>query len=245
MFSDFLLRNRQLVVFFLFIGTFTHAQSGPSAWGSIFVSGPFRKQWGLHLDVQVRSTNGMDGVKGWLFRPGLHVQLNKRHWLTMGYAYVFNQTNSPGIRTYLPEHRLWQQWTHLQHLGRLQLQHRLRIEERFIGSTRYTEGAGIPTSPSYSTRFRYFNRLLIPTVSTKSFTKGAYGCIQNEVFLHLTGNNNLNGKTFDQNRAYLALGYRFNKQLDAECGYMLRNIGTTSSSVNQHTWQIAVYLRPQ
>ena len=220
-------------------------QDGPSAWGTVFVNGPYKMRWGLHLDAQLRSGVDMNQLKTWLIRPGLQYQLNKKNILALGYAYVHGITKTTGVSAYTPEHRLWQQWLYLQPIRRFTLQHRLRLEERFIGPTRFTEGGGIPSMSIYSTRFRYFNRLILPWSTKRPFERGLFGAIQNEVFLHATGREKLNGKWFDQNRFYLALGYRPAPVWDLEIGYMRRDVQTTSSLIEQHTWQLAVYLRPE
>jgi len=219
-------------------------QSNTSAWGSLFVNGPFRGKWGLHLDAQVRSSNGMDQLALWLFRPGLQYQAHARHWLTLGYAYVEGRYQGPGLRYFKPEHRIWQQWIYQQPIGTYSLQHRIRVEQRFLGNTRYLEGFGAPLAPIYSTRLRYFNRMVLPWSRQRPFGKGAFGALQNEVFLHVTGKDKMNGKVFDQNRLYLALGYRVSPRWDLEGGYMRRDIGTSTQTSDQHTWQLAVYLRP-
>lgn len=220
------------------------AQNRSDAWGTVFFNGPYRGKWGLHLDAQVRSTAGMDGLRTWLFRPGIQYKLSKRQLLTLGYAYIEGRINEPGVRAYTPEHRLWQQWIYFQPVRRQTLQHRFRIEERFIGSTQYIEGVGIPSLSTYSTRFRYFNRILLPWRPTKSFEKGPFSTLQNEIFLHVTGTDRLTGKTFDQNRFYLAVGYRMNRTWDIEAGYMRRDVQTTTRLNRLNTWQLALYFRP-
>jgi hypothetical protein len=238
-------RKFQLIILAVLHGLVLYGQDGPSAWGTVLVNGPYKMRWGLHLDAQLRSGADMNQLKTWLIRPGLQYQLNKKNILALGYAYVHGITNTTGVSAYTPEHRLWQQWLYLQPIRRFTLQHRLRLEERFIGPTRFAEGVGIPSISIYSTRFRYFNRLILPWSTKRPFERGLFGAIQNEVFLHATGRDKLNGRWFDQNRFYLALGYRPAPVWDLEIGYMRRDVQTTSSLIGQHTWQLAVYLRPE
>lgn len=238
-------RKFRLIILVLLHGMVICGQDGPSAWGTVFVNGPYKMRWGLHLDAQLRSGADMNQLKTWLIRPGLQYQLNKKNILALGYAYVHGITKTTGVSAYTPEHRLWQQWLYLQPIRRFTLQHRLRLEERFIGPTRFTEGVGIPSMSIYSTRFRYFNRLILPWTTNRPFERGLFGAIQNEFFLHMTGGDKLNGRWFDQNRFYLALGYRPAPVWDLEIGYMRRDVQTTSSLIGQHTWQLAVYLRPE
>ncbi len=241
---SFLLLTGWMVVMLLTQIPNTHAQNQSDAWGTVFFNGPYRGKWGLHLDAQVRSTAGMEGLRTWLFRPGIQYKLSKRQLLTLGYAYIEGRINEPGVRAYTPEHRLWQQWIYFQPVRRQTLQHRFRIEERFIGSTRYLEGVGIPTLSIYSTRFRYFNRIILPWRPKESFEKGLFATLQNEIFLHLTGTDRLTGKTFDQNRFYLAAGYRVNRIWDMEAGYMRRDVQATTRLNQLNTWQLAFYFRP-
>ena len=233
-----------LALYLLLFPAIGQAQPDAAAWGSVFVNGPYRKGWGLHLDMQVRSDEQMQQTKTWLFRPGIQYQLNKQNLITVGYAYILGLKKEPGIKAQLPEHRLWQQWMLMHPLGRFSLQHRLRFEERFIGAIRYQEGAGIPTTPIFSTRLRYFNRMILPLSGIRPFEKGIFGALQNEVFLHITGKNDLTGKTMDQNRFYLAMGYRANRTWDAEFGYIRRDLQTETKLLNLHTWQFAIYFRP-
>ena len=70
----------------------------------------------------------------------------------------------------------------------------------------------------FANRFRYFNRAIISLKKQKPFVKGAFAAVQNEVFLNIGDKSAVNGKFFDQNRLYLAAGYRFSPKFDGEIG---------------------------
>ena len=129
-------------------------QTGPYGWAGVFVNGPYQKKWGLHLDVQFRSDEGISQIQTMLFRPGIHYRLDDRNTLTLGYAYVPSFARRTGVVAFTPEHRLWQQWIRQQKIRNQVLTHRLRIEERFIGSTHYRMGTGPIRLPIFSTRLR-------------------------------------------------------------------------------------------
>ena len=60
-------------------------------------------------------------------------------------------------------------------------------------------------------RLRYQLRAQVPIhapAAGSPFTRGAYVAVQSEVMGHLSGERNLNGKTFDQLRAYSGIGWR-------------------------------------
>lgn len=221
------------------------SQTSHHAWGSVFVNGPYRKNWGMHLDAQIRSAEAFASVKSWIIRPGIQRKLNTRHSIALGYAYIGTQTIAPGFRSYQPEHRIWQQWIYQQPIGGSSLQHRFRLEQRFLGDVQIQEGVGISAPAIYATRFRYFNRILFPIHAGKTFKQGVFMALQNEIFLNVSGKQKLNKHLYDQNRFYLAGGYRINPLMDLELGYLNRHIQLVSGDARQHIWQIATYLRPR
>ena len=78
----------------------------------------------------------------------------------------------------------------------------------------------------------------------KAFTKGVFAALQNEIFVNMGNTANVNGKFFDQNRLYLALGYRLRSAFDLEAGYLNQYIsGRNKTFTNNHVLQVAGYLR--
>ena len=67
--------------------------------------------------------------------------------------------------------------------------------------------------------------------------------LQNEFFLNLQNKDELNGSTFDQNRAYLAVGYRFSKAFDVEAGYLNQAVKGASVNTMNNAVQLALYTR--
>ena len=71
-----------------------------------------------------------------------------------------------------------------------------------------------------------------------------FAALQNEEFVNVGNTKNVNGKFFDQNRFYLALGYRLRPSIDLETGYLNQYVsGRNGAFVNNHAWQVASYLR--
>jgi len=71
-----------------------------------------------------------------------------------------------------------------------------------------------------------------------------FAALQDEVFLNLGNSDVTNGKFFDQNRFYLAIGYRLNEWYDVEAGYLNQYIsGRDDRFTNNHVVQLAGYIR--
>jgi hypothetical protein len=123
----------------------------------------------------------------------------------------------------------------------------MRLEQRHLPRPRVEDNSLIADGYLQASRVRYFTRGLIPVGQagkTGVFNKGYFAAFQNEVFVNMGDASAVNGKVFDQNRAYLAAGYRSSKQFDIELGYMNQYISTADGgSQNNHILQFATYLR--
>lgn len=205
-----------------------------SAWFMFVNATKFNTKWGLHFDAQLRSGDDLKYLKNVLIRPGLTYYINKNSNATVGY--LLNTTNVENSSDNLIEHRIWEQYIVNHKLSSIFASHRLRLEQRFIDQN--------VANDVFSQRFRYFFRLIQPLQKQQdTFAKGAFVALQNEIFLNIQNKDQLNGRLFDQNRLYLAAGYRFSPKLDIEAGYLNQAInGRTSNTVN-NVIQLALYTR--
>ncbi len=209
-----------------------------TGWFAMFGSARLSERFGLHLDAQLRTADRWEQTRNVLVRPGLTYFFTNRHQLTAGYAHITTFTNLTGIPdNTLTEHRIWQQYLYVQPIGKTMLSHRFRLEQRFAES-----GAG---NEIFSQRLRYFARAVIPIANTDSasFKKGLFAAIQDEVFINVQNKDDLNGKLFDQNRLYLAGGYRISPKADIEAGYLNQYISGRNINTTNHVFQLALYLR--
>ncbi len=231
------------VVLLLYLVPSANAQTQFSGWLASFNTFKINDRFSIHFDAQVRSTDKLEQVRTIILRPGLNVKLTDKLTASVGYAYIANRTTVIGISELLTEHRIWQQALYAKKIKNLVLLHRLRFEERFLPQPKVV-GSSLKTD-DYTTvfRLRYFIRSMVPLVKQRSFTKGFFMAVQNEVFLNTGNKTAVNGKTFDQNRLYAAIGYRLVNKIDVEAGYMNQYTVTRSSFTNNHIVQIAVYKR--
>lgn len=160
------------------------------------------QKWNLHHEVQYRNYNVVGDLEQLLLRTGLGYTFNeKKNNVLLGYGYILseNYTGEANEKISVNEHRIFQQFTSKQKIGKLNINHRYRFEQRFVES-------------EFKMRFRYFLGLKIP-LGNKEENK-YYISSYNEIFL------NTAAPVFDRNRLYGGFGYHLNKNIRLEAGYM-------------------------
>jgi hypothetical protein len=209
-----------------------------SGWAALFHSQKFSPKWGMSFDGQFRSANHYDYLQNILLRPSVNYYFDNNKMAALGYAYIATNGRAGSMETYRPESRIWEQLTINTKLSKnTTLQHRFRLEQRFVGNTT------AKTDHYFSQRLRYFARAVVPFKRDSVFSKGPFLGLQNEVFVNVHNNHKVNKHFFDQNRAYVALGYRLHKKADVEFGYMNQFVQHISSSYFNHILQAAIYTR--
>ncbi|GGH21422.1 DUF2490 domain-containing protein [Mucilaginibacter phyllosphaerae] len=210
-----------------------------AGWAALFHTQKFSPKWGMSFDAQFRSANHYDYLQNILLRPSLNYYFDKNKMAALGYAYIAtNGRAAGGAETFRPESRIWQQLIINTKIGKAAtLQHRFRLEQRFLGNTTAKQ------DHYFSQRLRYFARAVVPLKKTDVFSKGAFIGLQNEVFANVQNNHKVNKHFFDQNRAYVSFGYRLQKELDLEFGYLNQFVQQTSSTYFNHVLQAAIYTR--
>ncbi|SDZ82887.1 DUF2490 domain-containing protein [Pedobacter hartonius] len=227
-----------LAFLFLFTGN-VHAQTQyqNSGWLFLLNNTKISKKWGAYLDMQVRSSDNWAEVRNFLFRPGITYYANGKNELTLGYLLNQTFTHADGTAdNVLTEHRIWEQYVYKHKISTVIASHRFRVEQRFI------ERAG--KDQLFAQRFRYFARFIIPlTKEMKDFEEGLFVALQNELFFNIQHKNELNHRFFDQNRAYVASGYRVTKNLDIEAGYLNQAVKGLNNNTVNNVVQLAVYTK--
>lgn len=216
--------------------SFTQTVHENAGWLAWFNTYKFSKNFGLISDVQFRSADDWQYVKNILLRSGLTYYFNTKSNVTVGYAFIGNYNKQPeAFKNSLTESRIWEQYVYNLKLGQVSLQNRLRLEQRFIEQQ---------TNDVFAQRLRYFVRTIIPIQKQKnSFSKGVFAAVQNELFFNVQNKNVTSNSFFDQNRAYAAIGYRFNSKFDLEAGYLNQYINGAATNVSNNVIQMAFYTR--
>ena len=233
-----------VIIFVLLFTARAKSQQQFTGWLASFNTYKFDKNLSLHFEAQIRSTDELKNIQTILLRPGLNIHFSKKMIGSFGYGFIQNRrviSNIPGIAV---EHRLWQQLLYTQKIKNITSSHRLRLEQRFLPDSKIVNNSIQNDGNKYANRIRYFTRNLIPLSNQKTFTKGLFTGIQNETFFNVGNSSSVNGKTFDQNRLFLSVGYRIADKFDIELGYMNQYIsGRDKNFTNNHILQVAAYTR--
>ena len=190
-----------LAVFILPLSSMAQ-ESDLGNWILLFGNKKFSDKVNWHHEVQYRNYNVAGDLEQLLIRTGIGYNVRENANLLLGYGFIRSENyTAPEDKIVINEHRIYQQFITKQKLGKLSLQHRYRFEQRFV-------------EDAFKTRFRYFLGLNYSLWKKPDDVNEFYLSIYDEIFL------NSKREVFDRNRLYGGIGYRLNKSLRFELGYM-------------------------
>ena len=198
---------------------FSQAVTSPTgSWLMFFTQSRFSQKWGLHSEMQYRSYEVGKNTDQVLLRGGINYHFNNSSFTTVGYAHIsnfaFNKEMGEGPQ--MTENRLWQQFLLRNNVGRFHLEHRFRLEQRWLNSE---------SNSQYLNRFRFMLRATIPLNKKKIEKNTLFLTFYDELFVNFSDN------PFDRNRLYGAIGYQFIPNLNIQLGFLVQ-------STNQETRQL-------
>ena len=181
-------------------------------WFIYFGNQKINSKWNWWNEVQYRNYNFAGDLQQLLLRTGIGYNLTENNNnLLLGYAYINSQNYvaNAADKVSINEHRIYQQFITRQNFGRVFLQHRYRIEERFLPD-------------DFKMRFRYFLSANVP-INNKTMDKNTfYASAYNEIFINGTSS------FFDRDRIYGGVGFVINKNFRIETGYMTQILDKNS-----------------
>ena len=222
-------------------GTRQHT-SNSNGWYMYFGDHKISPKWGVHLEAQFRRHDVITSGQQLLLRTGINYHLTDQTFLTAGYAFI--ETYPYGefpVKATFPEHRIWQQAQVKSQLHKWEMVSRFRLEQRWLYlPVQQSDGSFAPGDAVYQNRFRIFTRFSIPFKGETIVDKSWYVTFYDEIFVSFGKHVGMN--VFDQNRAYVALGYRIPRIGRPEFGYMhqllLKSNGTQVE--DNHTLQLGL-----
>ena len=169
-------------------------------WNTLNFQYTFAPKWGTMIELQTRLNQPFHQLNYYEQKIGLYYNINKDYQVLLGLGhYGTHDINHFSDGPITREARLWQQFTINQYLTRLKFEHRFRIEERWLNR-------------NFANRFRYRIQLAIPLNHDKIEAKTVFVTAFNELFL------TTKMPHFLRNRAYIGMGYQFNKIAGIQVG---------------------------
>ncbi len=190
-------------------------------WYNYFGTFKVSEKFGIHTEYQWRRNNLIKDWQQSLLRVGVNYNLNPRVMFRVGYAWIetfpYGEYPLNALGRDFTEHRTFQMVQLAHKEGIVDISHRFMLEQRFVG--RYSS-ANQTTEDQFPllNRARYMVRFQVPLRGKAIKDKIPYIALYDEVFIGF--GQNVNANVFDQNRIGALIGYRFNKFVRIEGGYL-------------------------
>ncbi len=201
-------------------------------WGNVTALGNFGaldpkntelKKFRWWLEGQGRFGNDATQFTQSLIRPGLGYAITDKIVVWAGYAWA--PTAEPlSVAHPFNEHRIWQQVTWADNFSFGRLSARSRFEQRF-----FDHNAPISGDDDVGHRFRQLVKLAVPITP---IDPNLTFIVQSELFIAMNSVDNPGfiARGYDQNRAFVGLGYKVNQYATVELGYMNQFINRPHSA---------------
>jgi hypothetical protein len=187
-------------------------------WFGTFNTVYLNKNLSLWLEYQWRRENIIIDWQQLFARGGLQYHITNEISVMAGYVYALTYPYGdfpPGPHP-VPEHRIFEQLTWNDEAGRIGINHRLRLEQRYQGNVDQAHHDYHVSGWNYMNRVRYQLRGTVPLNNKKMAARTLYTALFDEIFIGF--GKNVKQNIFDQNRLGLVIGYQLDKHFRAEGG---------------------------
>lgn len=194
-------------------------------WYNFFGTFKISEKFGIHTEYQWRRNEMITQWQQSLLRVGVNYNLNSRVQFRVGYGWIetypYGEIPLNGMGRDFTEHRIFEmvQLNHKE--GIVDFSHRFMLEQRFVGRYSSINETTEDEFPLLN-RMRYMIRVQVPLKGNEIKDKTPYLAFYDEIFIGFGKNVNMN--VFDQNRIGILLGYRFNKNIRIEGGYLNQTV---------------------
>ena len=190
-------------------------------WYGYFGTFKLSEKWGLHTEYQWRRDHFITDWQQSLLRLGVNYQLSPRALFRAGYAWIetfpYGEIPINGLGRDFTEHRIYEMVQLAHKEGIFDISHRFMLEQRWVGRYSSVAVASEDEFPLLH-RMRYMARFQIPLNGKEMKDKTPYLAWYDEIMIGF--GSNVNANVFDQNRIGILLGYRFDKNVRIEAGYL-------------------------
>ena len=208
-----------LILFFLTSVSFAQTVDAPTnLWFTMLNEIKLKNAWSITMETHERFANPEFEQGQFLLRPSIDYRFNDGLTASFGYSFINVQPYAPySLPITRNENNLWEQLLFRFSIGKVQIQNRLRQENRWVPSIVNT-GAGPQLGANeYANRFR-FRWTARRDFLTFSDEKALFIQVFDELWL---GQNKwLVPNKLSRNWFYAGLGFSFSNKSNFQIGYM-------------------------
>lgn len=213
-----------------------------NSWYMYFGNHRITDRWGIHTEYQFRRHGIMERWQQSLLRIGVDHYFPQGIQLTAGYGWIVSYPyGKQPIATTFTEHRIWQQMILKQNVWRFSFNHRFRLEQRFLENRVPNQAGEFELDGfNYRNRGRYRFMFTFPLSRKELAGNTLFLAVYEEVFIGF--GKGIGKNILDQNRLYGALGWKFNKNLNVQLGYLNHYVIKSDGIKHErnHTLQVAL-----
>ena len=192
--------------------------SNTNAWFQISGDVALNERWAVLFDASNRRSGPIEQTMANFVRAGLAYEVNDNVRVAVGGNYSKSYPYGEIPAAYpVPEWRIWEQVQLHHSIGKVDLTHRYRLEQRKRG-LRSDPDVDDTDVWARSGRFRYQVKGTLPLRGESVEPGEPYLSASNEIFISYGENVQYN--VFDQDRAQFIFGYRMNRNWRVETGFM-------------------------
>jgi hypothetical protein len=191
------------LVAFFFCLTANAQNSKLGSWDIVGMNMNLRKNWTIYAETQTRSQSLTQDFYYHELKAGLQYNFPKKGSVLFGvgdyktYDYPGNFKSPANTK----EFRMWQQLVLINNIDRIKIEHRYRIEQRWVNG-------------DFFNRFRYRFNPIVPINKSTITTNTLYATAFDEVFF------TNEAPYFLRNRVFGGLGYQFSKTFLLQGGFI-------------------------
>lgn len=196
-------------------------------WLSYVGDNRFNPKVGIHSEAQLRNIFINESVSTKLVRVGLNYAVKPHVILTAGYAFIWNDPNADYLAaSRVLENRPWQQLIVRQKSKVIFMEHRYRLEQRFIAN----KTTGVNRTEH---RIRYRFQTIFPLYSISLKLRHLFLLVNNELMINFKKDPT---QLFDRNRFVAGLGYQVRPNLNFQLTYMNQYalVASKGTSLSEH-----------
>lgn len=173
------------------------------SWNVATLFNRFNNKWGMYAELQARSQRLTTDFFYHEAKAGLQYYLPHNYYVMIGFGNYETYTYPHSFQKPVTanEYRSWEQLTIKSTISRINIEHRYRIEQRWINGV-------------YSNRFRYRINPVVPVNHSSLKPKTVFVSAFDEIFFTNTP------PYFIRNRIFAGAGFQFTKKFMLQTGFI-------------------------